>query len=96
MGICDDTLWALKRLASSISGSSKGKPERGELGEQAPLRIKDDVLLTEESPEATLGGAKDGGGGEREGRKIAPCPIRQKGPSPPCDVDGKISSWNAN
>jgi hypothetical protein len=63
----DDTLWALKRLASSISGDSKGVRGLACLGERALLVVKDDVLVMC-APKATLGGAgqvSEGGTGLR-------------------------------
>ena len=45
MGFWVDTLWALKRLASWISGDSEGLRGVKCLGERALLVVKNDVLV---------------------------------------------------
>lgn len=42
---CVDTLWALKRFASSIAGWGEQLLEFKGLGERARLLVKDDVLV---------------------------------------------------
>lgn len=59
IGFGVDTLWALKRLDSSIVGWSEGVREAEDLGEWARLVVKDDVLVMW-SPKARIGGAGEG------------------------------------
>jgi hypothetical protein len=56
IGLRVDTLWELKRLASSTSGGREGVRRLKCLGERALLGFKDDVLETV-LPKARVGGA---------------------------------------
>ncbi len=58
IGFGVDTLWALKRLDSSIAGGSEGVREAEALGGRARLVVRDDVLVMW-SPKARIGGAGD-------------------------------------
>lgn len=58
IGFGVDTVWALKRLDSSIAGGSEGVREGEDLGGCARLVVEDDVLVMW-SPKARIGGAGD-------------------------------------